>query len=102
MVEVQLNDIGTSFELAIVDQDNAVIDVSTVTTKEIKFRKPDGTVLTKAATFLNTGADGIIKYVSVANDLDIEGSWDIQARVIFPGGSTWHSEVKPFQVYGNL
>ncbi len=48
--EIHLNDIGTVFELTMMDGD-AVVDISSATNMEIKFQKPGppGTTGTKTA-----------------------------------------------------
>jgi hypothetical protein len=98
---VHLNDIGTIFELTIVDQDEAVVDISSATTKEIVFLKSDGTTLTKTASLVNTGTDGKMKYASIAGDLDVVGNWSAQG-VVTIGTGTWHSEELQFIVHRNL
>lgn len=100
MSEVQYGDIGTLFKIRIVDQDGDVEDVSTATTKEIIFRRPDGTTLTKTASLTTDGTDGYIEYSSVNGDLDMLGVWELQARIV-KGGNDWHGTVKKFRVLRN-
>lgn len=97
--EVHVGDIGTIFELTVMDG-ASVVDVSTATTKEIVFRKPDGTTATKTATFTTNGSDGKIRYATVANDLDKHGTWKVQAHIIMPTGE-WRSDMSEFTVYTN-
>lgn len=99
--EIHLNDIGTAFRLTILDCDAVAIDISSAITKEILFQKPDGTSITQTATFLTDGTDGIVQYVTIANDLDQTGKWKIQAKVTLPTG-TWSSNIETFRVYSNL
>ncbi len=47
------------------------------------------------------GTDGLIKYTTISGDLDIGGTWKIQARVVFPTGE-WKSSVDEFIVYPNI
>jgi hypothetical protein len=98
--EIHVGDIGTLFTLTISDAGTAV-DLSSATTKEIVLQKPDGTTAHKAAAFVTSGADGKLKYTTVANDLDQAGAWLIQAHVVLSTGE-WRSEVDGFEVYGNL
>ena len=100
MGEIHLDDIGTRFEVTIKD-DGVVVDISSATTKEIIFKKPDGNTLTKNADFVNDGTDGKIDYSTVSGDLNLVGIWNIQAKVVLAGG-TWSSEVQEFQVFENL
>jgi|PlaIllAssembly_1097288.scaffolds.fasta_scaffold2069334_1 hypothetical protein len=98
--EIHLGDIGTVFEVELKDC-TTVVDLSTATIMEILFQKPDGTTVTKSAEFTTDGADGKIRYITVANDIDVTGSWKLQARVTLPTG-TWSSNIEKFKVYGNL
>lgn len=103
--EVHIGDIGTVFRVTLNDCGGGtpvVVDVSSATTKQILFTKPDKTVLTKDATFTTDGTDGQIEYASIDGDLDAKGTWKIQARIVFPNGSKWSSDVSKFKVYPNL
>lgn len=99
-MQVHLNDIGTQFRLTLKDGSD-IIDLSSTTSKDIVFRKPSGTLVTKTASFLTDGTDGIIIYNTVAGDIDEVGTWQIQGIVSF-GTSTFHSSVDKFKVHKNL
>lgn len=100
--EIHEGDIGTIFRLTIVDCDSVAIDISTATVKDIVFKKPDGTSVTKAGVFYTNGTDGIIDYTTIADDLNMIGeNWKIQAVVTLSTGR-WSSDVGTFTVYGNL
>lgn len=102
--EIHKLDIGTSFELTLYDNATGtpvLVDVSTATVKSIIFEKPDGTIVTKEATFVTDGSDGKINYVTVTNDLDLIGNWKIQGKVTMPTGS-WYTDISKFKVYDNL
>ena len=98
--EVHKDDIGTVFEVALMDG-SSIVNVSAATTKEIIFEKPDGSTLTKTAEFVTSGSDGKIDYTTVAGDLDTIGRWKIQAYVVLAAGS-WKSDVAEFSVHDNL
>ncbi|RLA38665.1 MAG: hypothetical protein DRR06_20380 [Gammaproteobacteria bacterium] len=99
--EIHLNDVGTVFEVTLVESD-VVVDISTATTLTIKFKKSDGaTVMTKTASFSTDGTDGRLQYTSVADDLDQTGPWKLQAYVIMPSW-TGHSSIGEFEVFRNL
>jgi len=98
--EIRLGDIGTVFEITLME-DSDVVDVSSATTKQIIFEDPSGTTRTKPAAFSTTGADGKIKYTSVSGDLNRTGKWKMQAYVETPSGK-WHSDIASFRVYPNL
>lgn len=98
--EIHLLDIGTIFRVTLMD-DDIIVPLNGAELKEIHFLKPDGVVVVKEADFYSDGADGIIEYITIANDLDQTGSWKIQAKVTLPTG-TWSSDISKFKVYGNL
>lgn len=103
MEQVQKNAIGVAI-IATIQEDGALVNVSTVTTKQLIFRKPDlvGTLVTKTASFTTNGSDGKIQYLTEANFLDTPGVWKYQGYVVFPGGFDGRSDVQSFEVKDNL
>lgn len=100
MTDIHVGDIGTTFEIALTDA-GEVVDLSTNSGIEIIFKNPSAQVTTKTATLVGDGTTGRIKYVTVANDLSIAGSWQMQAKVSTPSG-TWSSSIIKFKVLANL
>lgn len=98
--EIHKGDIGTVFEATIMN-DNVAIDVSSQVSMDLIFQKADGVVVTYPASFVTDGTDGKVQYTTVADDLDVVGSWKLQAKVALPTG-IWSSEIKKFKVYKNL
>lgn len=98
--EIHLGDIGTSFRITVKDG-GEIVDLSTTTVKQIIFRKPDRSTLTKNASFVTDGTDGLIEYISVLNDLDTIGLWSIQVYLENPDGN-WSSDIGTFRVHSNL
>ena len=99
--EIHVGDIGTSFQVTLYDSTN-IVDISGATTKTLYFLKPDGTTkLTKTASFLTDGTDGILEYLTISGDLDVSGTWKIQAKVVLPSGE-WSSDIGKFKVYDNI
>lgn len=99
---IHQGDIGTVFTVTIIDDTtSAAIDVSTATTKQIIFRKPDKSLLTATATFTTDGSDGKITYSTVSGDLSQPGLWKIQGKVIAPT-FTNSTENSTFNVKKNL
>ena len=96
-----INNIGTDFQVTITDCNGSALDISDATTKNIIFKKPSGTVLTKTALFVNDGSDGLLRYISVSGDINELGTWKIQADVTTPDG-VWRSNFESFKVYRNL
>jgi hypothetical protein len=87
--------------MTLVDSDGAAIDLSSTTQKQLVFKKPSGTTLTKTAVFYTDGTDGKIQYTSQAGDLSELGEWKWQADIVNPVGS-WRSNIDQFRVYGNI
>lgn len=98
--QIHVGDIGTSFRFTIKDG-TFTVDVSSATTQEVCFRKPDGTVLTRATTFFTDGTDGIIEYKTVSGDLDQSGPWTVQGHVVLSAGE-WRTNFSNFTVGANI
>ena len=98
--EVHTGDVGTKFKLTIYDG-STIVDVSSSTSKYIKFEKPGGTDITKAASFDTDGTDGIIYYTSESGVLDTVGVWKMQAIIGFTANE-FRSNVETFRVYPNI
>ena len=105
-----VNDIGTVFRVTVYDTTSTggttVADISLASTKQFTFKKPDGTTFDRTAVFTDAapavdGSDGNIQYLSVDGDLDVAGTWHLQAYVVTPAGN-WKTDVGHFKVYENL
>jgi hypothetical protein len=100
-----VNDIGTVFRVTVYDTTSTggttVADISLATTKQFTFKRPDGTTFDRVAVFTSDGSDGNIQYISVDGDLNIAGTWHLQAYVVTPAGN-WKTEVRHLKVYENL
>ena len=98
--EIHKGDIGTQFTVTVQDG-TTVGDISTASTKQLIFKKPGGTILTKSTSFVTDGTDGKMQYVSVDGDLSDDGVWKMQGKVII-GGNTFSTDITSFKVYRNL
>jgi hypothetical protein len=99
--DIHKNDVGTVFERTIHDQSNVVVDISGATTKQLIFVKPNGAKLTKTAGFTTDGKDGKLRYSTVSGDLNLSGTWSVQAHIILTTGE-WYSDSSTFVVNDNL
>ena len=99
--EIHKNDIGTVFKVTIKDGSSSV-DISTSTTKQLIFKKPSGQKLEANASYYTDGSDGIITYTTVDGDLNEEGMWKIQGKIILSGGNTFNTDLTSFKVHRNL
>lgn len=87
----RVGDVGTAVQLTMFERDPvtaevAAADISAATALALKFRKPDGTVVTKTAAFVTDGTDGLLQYVTQAGDLDAAGRWQVEGEITVPGG----------------
>ena len=98
--EIHKGDIGTQFTVTVQDG-TTVVDISTASTKQLIFKKPGGTILTKSTSFVTDGTDGKMQYVSVDGDLSDDGVWKMKGKVII-GGNTFSTDITSFKVYRNL
>ena len=98
--EIHKGDIGTQFTVTVQDG-TTVVAISTASTKQLIFKKPGGTILTKSTSFVTDGTDGKMQYVSVDGDLSDDGVWKMQGKVII-GGNTFSTDITSFKVYRNL
>ena len=102
--EIHLGDIGTVFEVTIMDG-KSVVNVSTATDITFHFKKPSGTLITKTGQFATNGSDGKVKYTTISGDLDelaVKGkTWKYQVEITLP---YWHgkSDIGEFEVHPNL
>ena len=101
--EIHVGDIGTIFEITLTDCED-IVDVSSANILELIFKLPDNaeTILTKTATLVTDGTDGVISYTTIEGDLSISGKWKLQAQIGFPNSTSWKSDIASFKVYSNL
>ena len=101
MAKIYVNTIGLVFRFQIVDQDDAIVNISSATTKTLKLQKPNGTVVTKITSFVTDGTDGLLQYTTIANDLDTAGLWKRQIQLSITGFSG-HAVESEFRVESSL
>lgn len=85
-VPVPIGQTGTTFRVTIQDPDGTAIDVSAATVKQLKFKNPAGTTVTKTAAFTVAGVDGQIEYSDTDGSLaNVEGDWKFWGAVTLAG-----------------
>lgn len=97
--EIHVNDSGVQLRVTVYD-DGSIVNVSGAT-NTISIRKPDGTLNEYSASLLTNGTDGVIYYTTVGGDLDVPGTYKIQATVQTSEG-IYHSEKGSFRVKCNV
>lgn len=77
------------------------VDISAATVKQLIFRKPDGTTVTKTADFTTNGEDGALEWETQAGDVEPWGTYMVQPNVAIPGFAGRGQRVR-FEVLKNL
>jgi hypothetical protein len=95
---VRQGDVGTVFEVTIIDEDGAV-DISNAAVRQVVFGRPVVGWFTRQAEFKTDGKDGKIQYKSQPGDLDRPGEWRLQGKVALPTFvDEFHTEMATFYV----
>lgn len=94
--EIFVGEVGHTFEIT-VKENGIALDISGASVKQIIFEKPSGTTSTEDADFVTDGEDGLIKYVTEADDLNESGRWAMQGYFTL-GVWTGHSDKEFFWV----
>ena len=97
---IHVDAVGIAFR-ATVEVSGSPYNISAATTKQLWFKKPDGTVLTKDADFVTDGSNGQIQYISTSGFLSIPGKWRMQGYVVI-GANNLPTSIESFKVQGNL
>lgn len=82
-------------------ENGSPVDISSATQKDLIFKKPPQDKFIRAADFVTDGTDGKIKYSSVAGEIDIKGTYRLQAFIKTLGGE-YFTEIKTIDVAENL
>jgi len=90
MATARVGDIGFIIEHLVTTNGVAPRDISGATLTEFHARTPAGVTKTWTAVFTTDGSDGLLRYTTIAGDLDEAGDWLIQAYVE-DGGTELHS-----------
>lgn len=103
---IHSGDIGTTFQITIVDANNSGIDISSASgdlDKLILFGKPGkpSPTVQYNASFVGDGTSGIMDYTAVSGDLDTVGTWELQGFVNLTDGA-WYSNKQTFSVIDNV
>ncbi len=98
---VHIGDFGTVFKFTILNQDEEILDVSTVSGIFFVFEKPDTSQIEKDGDIFTDGKDGIVFYTLESGFIDTAGYWKIQVRTTSPTAN-WNSTVVRFKVEEEL
>lgn len=89
MAELQAGVIGVEIIVILRDQDGVLIDLSTSTSRFIYLTRPFNKGTKQfSGTLVAGGSTGTMKYTTTsANDVDVPGSWTIQAVYLNSSGT---------------
>lgn len=98
--EIHAGDIGTQLFFT-VKEDGQAVDISAASSTILEITKPDTSILEKSVSFFTDGTDGKLVYVIESGDLNIAGTYRVQAKITLGGGS-FSSSIATFKVHCNL
>jgi len=102
--QIHEDEIGTRFLITVKDcQSGSGIDITTALYKQLNFKKPDDSILTRSPSVFADGSaqSGVMYYDSVAGDFEEPGLYKLQAKISFPSG-TYYTDIYSFKVNYNL
>ncbi|MDA3821423.1 MAG: hypothetical protein PF450_02260, partial [Bacteroidales bacterium] len=76
-------------------------NLSSATTLTIQLKRPDNTTVSKAGILSTDGYDGKMYIVTETDDINVEGTYYVQGRVISAGWNGY-SSIGNFEVHDNL
>lgn len=100
-------DVGTRITYYCRDGETAVDISSASSTKNLVFKKPGGSIVTKPAIFgdgeggTGNGSEGILVYVTEAGFLSQTGEWAVQGQVVLGSDARTFTEER-FHVHEKL
>ncbi len=98
MSKIYVGDVGTIIRLDTDPSGDAGIDLATADTLKILVKKPDGTLVEWTATQYSDTTQ--IQYTIQEDDLDIKGTYKVQAYVAWDLPASEHrGETVSFKVY---
>ena len=92
-----VSDVGAVRELAVKEK-GEILDVSGGTAMQITVFRPNATSFTRTATFVGTGSDGKVQWVTESGDLTVEGVYHDQLLLTL-GAWTGSADRGSFSVY---
>jgi hypothetical protein len=95
-MSLHVGDIGAVIRLTVYE-DGSPKNISSAVPKQLKIRKPDGSVTTKTASFSTDGTNGQLQCVTDISDLDQEGRYTVSAYMTI-GSWTGYTSPATFSV----
>ncbi len=92
-----VSDVGAVRELTVKEK-GVVLDISGGTSMQVTAFRPDGTSFTRTPTFVGTGSDGKVQWITESGDLTLEGVYHDQLKLTL-GSWTGSADRGSFTVY---
>lgn len=99
---IHKNDSGVLFLCTIYDENGSPVNLSSVESVELYFRKPSGNVVMFPLEIVGDATRGFVRYVSGVNDFNEVGRWRSQIIVRFASDSIRHSSLGYVTVEDNI
>ena len=71
--------------ITVVDEESAIVELDVATERKIILTTPSGEKREKDATLFTDGKDGIMQYQCLPTDIDEQGTWKLEPRVVIAG-----------------
>jgi hypothetical protein len=86
-----------------VDEDGTAINISTATTKELRFKKGNDVVVTKTGAWTGSGTDGSVYYDpdSTFFALGTAGDWEVEGHA-YSATNDWRTAKGVFSVEAHI
>ena len=103
---LQVGAVGAEIEVLIVEFDNetnadAPVDLSSATNLVIELKRPDNTTVSRTGILSTNGIDGKMYMLTIDGDINIDGTYYIQGKVVLTGWNGY-SSIGKFEVNDNL
>lgn len=99
--QCQENNDNIQLVVNVVDHEGNPVDIRESTEASLVLLKPDGTTFKFAASFLTSGVDGALQYVTSEKDLADVGTYQVQASYVIDG-KTQNTRRAKFRVGANI
>lgn len=101
-IKPRVSAIGFTFRVSLVDEDGAKLDLTGLNPTMI-FRRPDETTFTRTASISSPATDGVVYYITTADDLTQAGTWRLQVDLENNSDTIdFRSDILKFKVEDNL
>lgn len=98
-IEVRCDSWGFNFDFLIADSDGTAVDISSATTKELRFIRPDDSKFEFAASFKTDGTDGYLRWTPTEGQIRAGDGGEWKVRAYLEGVTAWNGPTRPASFY---